>query len=170
MDERRTEGFTDPLAGPDGTGPTRRDGDPTTAASPPSDLRLPGATDPDGVARWMDEDRSRALRPSARDVPPPRPIPQPRPERVLPPEYVESTSTAPVSGDGESAWQRERREEAEFRAQFGEWRAGAPRRADVGATGMGPRSAGLLGGVKLGAPLIVLIAVLIAVFALALHL
>ncbi|MCD2189939.1 hypothetical protein [Actinomycetospora soli] len=158
MDERRAEGFTDPLAGPDGTRPTRREDDPTTATAPSSDLRLPGAVDDDGVARWMDEDRGRALQPLGRDVPPPRPIPPPRRERVLPPEYAEPASTAADHGE-ESAWQRERREEAEFRAQFGEWRAGAA-----------PRSPGPLGGVRLGAPLIVLIAVLIAVFALALHL
>lgn len=160
MDERATEGFPDPLAGPDGTRPVRRGDDPTAAAAPPSDLRLPGAADPDGVARWMDEDRGRALRPIARDVPPARPIPRPRPERVLPPEYVEPAAGAGGADGEESAWQRERREEAEFRAQFGEWRAGAPRRS----------SPGPLGGVRLGAPLIVLIAVLIAVFALALHL
>jgi hypothetical protein len=164
MDERRTEGFSDPLAGPDGTG-TRREDDPTVAAPSPSDLRLPGMTDPDAVARWMDSDRERALRPTARDVPPPRPIPRPRAERVLPPEYV-APSTAGAADVEESAWQRERREEAEFRAQFGEWRAGARRPA--GPSGAGARRP--LGGVRLGAPLIVLIAVLIAVFALALHL
>jgi hypothetical protein len=158
MDERTTEGFGDPLAGPDGTGPARRGDDPTTATPRPSDLRLPGAIDPDGVSRWMDEDRSRALRPLAREVPPPRPIPRPRRERVLPPEFTEVPAARSADGE-ESAWQRERREEAEFRAQFGEWRAGAPRRAP-----------GPLGGVRLGAPLIVLVAVLIAVFALALHL
>lgn len=170
MDERTTEGFGDPLAGPDGTGPARREDDPTAATPRPSDLRLPGATDPDGVSRWMDEDHGRALRPLAREVPPPRPIPRPRRERVLPPEYVERPTAA--EGDvEESAWQRERREEAEFRAQFGEWRAGAPARSGPGSAGMGPRpGGGLLGGVRLGAPLIVLIAVLIAVFALALHL
>lgn len=159
MDERRAEGFTDPLAGPDGTRPTRREDDPTTTTAPSSDLRLPGAVDGDGVARWMDEDRGRALQPLGRDVPPPRPIPPPRRERVLPPEYVEAPAPATAAAGEESAWQRERREEAEFRAQFGEWRAG-----------QAPRSSAPFGGVRLGAPLIVLIAVLIAVFALALHL
>jgi hypothetical protein len=164
MDERRTEGFRDSLAGPDGTG-TRREDDPTVTAPAPSDLRLPGLTDPGAVERWMDDDRERALRPVARDVPPPRPIPRPRPERVLPPEYAEPATAGPTDAE-ESAWQRERREEAEFRAQFGEWRAGA--RPSGGPAGAGARRP--LGGVRLGAPLIVLIAVLIAVFALALHL
>jgi hypothetical protein len=156
---------SDPLAGPDGTGPLRREADPTAATPAASDLRLPGVTDPDRVARWMDEDHGRALRPLGRDVPPARPIPRPRPERVLPPEYVQPAS-GPGHDEEESAWQRERREEAEFRAQFGEWRAGARRPA--GPSGAGARRP--LGGVRLGAPLIVLIAVLIAVFALALHL
>ncbi|MDL5154478.1 hypothetical protein [Actinomycetospora termitidis] len=167
MDDRGERGdrprLADPLAGPDGTQPARREDDPTVARAADSDLRLPGVTDRAGVARWMDDDRERALRPLARDVPPPRPIPPQRVHRALPPEYTESPAPA-ADHDDEPAWRRERREEAEFRAQFGEWRAGAagPARSGGGLGG--------LGGVKLGAPLILLIAVLIAVFALALHL
>lgn len=144
----------DPLGGADGTQPGRRYDDPTTTPAADTDLRLPPVGDHDAVARWMDEDAARA-----RDVPRPRPIPQRR-HRVLPPETAETP--AAVEGDRahEPAWMRERREEAEFRAQFGEWRAGGAR----------PAPRGGFGGVRLGAPLIVLIAVLIAVFALAMHL
>ena len=145
----------DPLAGPDGTQPGRRHDDPTTAPAADTDLRLPPPGDHDTVARRMDEDATRA-----RYVPPPRPIPPQRRRRVLPPETPEVRPA--IEGDPvhEPAWKRELREEAEFRAQFGEWRAEGGRSA--------PRSA--FGGVRLGAPLIVLIAVLIAVFALAMHL
>ena len=69
--------------------------------------------------------------------------------------------------DDEPVWRRERREEAEFRAEFGEWRAahmGGPRTSGARSSG------GLLGGVRLGAPLLVLIAVLVAIAAIALHL
>lgn len=145
----------DPLGGADGTQPGRRYDDPTTAPAADTDLRLPPPGDHDAVARWMDEDATRT-----RYVPPPRPIPPQRRHRVLPPENPETP--AAIEGDpaDEPAWMRERREEAEFRAQFGEWRAGGARPA--------PRSG--FGAVRLGAPLIVLIAVLIAVFALAMHL
>ena len=65
---------------------------------------------------------------------------------------------------------RQRREEAEFRAEFGEWRAGAGQ-TPSGRTPSGPGSSGgVLGGVRLGAPLLVLIAILVMVVALALHL
>ncbi|MEJ2869533.1 hypothetical protein WCD74_17285 [Actinomycetospora sp. OC33-EN08] len=157
MDER---GDGDALSGPDGTGPGRRGDDPTVAPAAASDLRLPpGPTDRDGITRWMDDDRERALRPLGREVPPPRPV---RRQRVLPPEYTDTSAPVPAPRE-ESAWRRERREEAEFRAQFGEWRPGVrpPGRRSGG---------GVLGGVRLGAPLIVLVAVLIAVFALALAL
>jgi hypothetical protein len=118
----------------------------------------------------MDEDRERGLQPWApqvRDVPPPRPLPQQRRRRTLPPETPDG-STAVTGGppEDEPSWRRERREEAEFRAQFGEWRP--DRQGAAGYGGPGPR--GFLGGVRLGAPLLVLIAVLIAVAALALHL
>lgn len=140
----------------------------------PSDLRLPSSTDGAGVARWMAEDRERALAPRApdvRDVPPPHPLPPPRRRRTVPPRIVDPSS--PVTGeaaDDEPVWRRQRREEAEFRAEFGEWRpdhAAAPGRAGSARAG---RSGGFFGGVRLGAPLLVLIAVLIAVVALALHL
>jgi hypothetical protein len=160
---------SDPLAGADGTAPPAPETDPATGgAAHPSDLRLPAAMDPDGVAAWMDADRERSLQPwrpeptEARDVPTPRPIPTQRPHRTLPPEVLEPSPVAPGARAGEPAWRQERREEAEFRAQFGEWRADRPRAPHSGG--------GFLGGVKLGAPLLVLIAVLIAVAALALHL
>jgi hypothetical protein len=87
-------------------------------------------------------------------------VPPQRRHRTLPPETVEPAAVRGGPPDGEPSWRRERREEAEFRAEFGEWRAGQ----------RGASSAGRLGGVRLGAPLIVLIAILIAVTALALHL
>jgi hypothetical protein len=152
----------DPLAGTDGTAPPPPAADPTSSAARPTDLRLP-PTDADGIAAWMDADRERSLQrwePEVRDVPPPRPIPPQRAHRTLPPE---TTDAVPVTGGptaDESPWRRERREEAEFRAQFGEWRTDRMR----------PSSRGVLGGVRLGAPLLVLLAVLIAVAALALHL
>jgi hypothetical protein len=158
----------DPLAGADGTAPPPPVTDPARSPAHPSDLRLPPLTDAEGVARWMDEDRERGLRPwrpQVRDVPPPRPLPQQRRQRrqrTLPPETPDG-STAVTGGppEDEPSWRRERREEAEFRAQFGEWRPG---RASA------PASGGFLGGVRLGAPLLVLIAILITVAALALHL
>lgn len=162
-------GRSDPLGGADGTAPPPPATDPARSEPLASDLRLP-PTDAEGVARWMDADRERALAPwspEVRDVPPPRPLPQPRRHRTLPPETTEDSPA--VTGDApqdESAWRRERREEAEFRAQFGEWRP--ERQGAAGYGGPGPR--GFLGGVRLGAPLLVLIAVLIAVAALALHL
>jgi hypothetical protein len=157
----------DPLAGADGTAPPPPAADPALAPAHASDLRLPPVADADGVARWMDEDRERGLRPwtpEVRDVPPPRPLPTPRRQRTLPPAPTESTAVTGDSPQDESAWRRERREEAEFRAQFGEWRPGRAGAPGPGAAG------GFLGGVRLGAPLIVLIAVLIAIAALALHL
>ncbi|MCD2193571.1 hypothetical protein LQ327_09265 [Actinomycetospora endophytica] len=159
---------SDPLAGTDGTAPPPPTADPAAGTTRPSDLRLPPLADADGVARWMDEDRERGLAlwaPEVRDVPTPRPLPPPRRRRTLPPETSDETTA--VSGgppEDEPAWRRERREEAEFRAEFGEWRPG---RAAAPTAG---RSGGFLGGVRLGAPLLVLIAVLIAVAALALHL
>lgn len=156
----------DPLAGADGTAPPPPVTDPTRGSAHPSDLRLPSVTDAEGVARWMDEDRERGLAPwtpQVRDVPPPRPLPQPRRQRTLPPETADgSTAVAGGPPEDEPVWRRERREEAEFRAQFGEWR---PDRA-----GGAPATGGFLGGVRLSAPLLVLIAILIAVAALALHL
>jgi hypothetical protein len=128
-------------------------------------MRLPPVTDAEGVARWMDEDRERGLRPwtpEVRDVPPPRPLPPQRRQRRLPPETTEvSPAVAGGPPEDEPTWRRERREDAEFHSQFGEWRPG---RAAA------PASGGFLGGVRLGAPLLVLIAILIAVAALALHL
>jgi hypothetical protein len=158
----------DPLAGADGTAPPPPTTDPALAPAHASDLRLPPVGDADGVARWMDEDRERGLQPwtaEVRDVPPPRPLPAPRRQRTLPPA---PTDTAAVTGDApedESEWRRQRREEAEFRAQFGEWRPGR-----ASPSGMPGASGGFLGGVRLGAPLVVLIAILIAIAALALHL
>ncbi len=155
---------SDPLAGADGTAPPPPVTDPASSPAGPTDLRLPAATDPEGLAAWMDADRERALQPwapAARDVPPPRPVPPPRRHRALPPETV--ADPTPLRGDppeDEPAWRRARREEAEFRAEFGEWRAERTRSS----------SRGFLGGVRLGAPLLVLIAVLITVAALALHL
>jgi hypothetical protein len=89
-------------------------------------------------------------------------VPTQRPHRTLPPETGEPAAVRGGPPEDEPAWRRERREEAEFRAEFGEWRAD---RARAGASTMGG-----LGGVRLGAPLIVLLAVLIAIAALALHL
>jgi hypothetical protein len=156
---------TDPLAGADGTAPPPPPPtDPASSPSRPTDVRLPASTDADGIAEWMAADRERALQPwspEPRDVPPPRPVPAQRRHRTLPPEIVEVPSQ--VRGGpspDEPAWRRERREEAEFRAEFGEWRADR----------MGAPSRGFLGGVRLGAPLLVLIAILIAVAAIALHL
>jgi hypothetical protein len=154
---------TDPLAGADGTAPPPPVADPTAGRARPTDLRLPPLTGDEAVAEWMDADRERALQPWApepRDVPPPRPVPTQRPHRTLPPETGEPAAVRGGPPQDEPAWRRERREEAEFRAEFGEWRANHP----------GTSSAGRLGGVRLGAPLIVLIAVLIAIAALALHL
>jgi hypothetical protein len=87
-------------------------------------------------------------------------VPPQRRHRALPPETGEPAGVRGGPPEDEPSWRRERREEAEFRAEFGEWRAGAA----------GPSSAGRLGGVRLGAPLLVLIAILIAIAALALHL
>ena len=165
---------SDPLAGADGTAPPPPAADPTAGSARPSDLRLPPATDAEGLGRWMDDDRERSLQPwtpEAREVPPPRPLPAPRRHRTLPPETPE---TRPAVRGGppadEPAWRRERREEAEFRAEFGEWRAGAGQ-TPSGRTPSGPGSSGgVLGGVRLGAPLLVLIAILVMVVALALHL
>jgi hypothetical protein len=154
---------TDSLAGADGTAPPPPATDPTAGRARPSDLRLPAATDDEGIAAWMDADRERGLvpwTPEVRDVPPPRPVPAQRRHRTLPPESGEPPAVRGGPPEDEPAWRRERREEAEFRAEFGEWRAD---RAGAG----GP---GRHGGVRLGAPLIVLIAVLIAIAALALHL
>jgi hypothetical protein len=153
----------DPLAGADGTAPPPPAADPTASRARPTDLRLPSVTDDAAIAEWMDADHRRALQPwvpEPRDVPPPRPVPPQRRHRTLPPETVEPAAVRGGPPDGEPSWRRERREEAEFRAEFGEWRAGQ----------RGASSAGRLGGVRLGAPLIVLIAILIAVAALALHL
>lgn len=155
---------SDPLAGADGTAPPPPDADPASSPPRPTDLRLPPVTDAEGTAEWMDADRGRSLQPwspEPRDVPPPHPVPVQRQRRTLPPETVEVPSQ--VRGGppaDEPSWRRERREEAEFRAEFGEWRAGAT----------GSSSRGVLGGARLGAPLLVLIAVLVAVAALALHL
>jgi hypothetical protein len=154
----------DPLWGSDGTAPPPPTSvDPTSGPARPSDLRLPPATDAEGVAAWMDADRERGLQcwePEVRDVPPPRPIPTQQTRRTLPPETTDAVPVTGSAAGGESSWRRERREEAEFRAQFGEWRADRVR----------PASRGVLGGVRLGAPLLVLVAVLIVVAALALHL
>jgi len=160
---------SDPLAGADGTAPPPPATDPAAGSARSSDLRLPPVTDGEGLAQWMDDDRERSLQPwvpEARDVPPPRPLPTQRRHRTLPPETPE-TSPAVRGGprEDEPSWRRERREEAEFRAQFGEWRAGRP-----GPTSGRMSSGGALGGVRLGAPLLVLIAVLVVVVALALHL
>ncbi len=157
---------SDPLAGPDGTAPPPPVTDPASSTVRPSDLRLPAAADADGIAAWMDADRERSLQPwapEARDVPPPRPLPVQRRQRTLPPEHGDAPSVGGGPREDEPSWRRERREEAEFRAEFGEWRAGAQ-----GAGGRSP--GGFLGGVRLGAPLLVLIAVLVAVAAIALHL
>ena len=157
----------DPLAGADGTAPPPPAADPALAPAHASDLRLPPVGDVDGVARWMDEDRERALRPwtaEGRDVPTPRPLPAQRRQRTLPSAPTETTAVTGDAPEDESQWRRQRREEAEFRAQFGEWRPGRAGASASGAAG------GFLGGVRLGAPLIVLIAVLIAIAALALHL
>jgi hypothetical protein len=154
---------SDALAGADGTAPPPPTIDPTAGRARPTDLRLPPPAGDEAIAEWMDADHQRALQPWApepRDVPPPRPVPAPRRHRTLPPETGEPTAVRGGPPVDEPSWRRERREEAEFRAEFGEWRAdraGAP-------------SGGRLGGVRLGAPLIVLIAVLVAVAALALHL
>ena len=154
---------TDPLAGADGTAPPPPLADPTASRARPSDLRLPPVADDEAVAEWMDADRERGLQPwipEAREVPPPRPVPPRRRHRTLPPETVEPAAVRGGPPEDEPSWRRERREEAEFRAEFGEWRAGAA----------APPGAGRLGGVRLGAPLLVLIAILIAIAALALHL
>ena len=78
-----------------------------------------------------------------RDVPPPRPIPRPRRPRrsrpradavppIEPPHPADPSAEPTAGGPGdadEPPWVRERREEAEFRAQFGDWQAGRmPRR------------------------------------------
>jgi hypothetical protein len=155
----------DPLAGADGTAPPPPAADPTAGRARPTDLRLPPGSGDEAIAEWMDADRERGLQPwvpEPRDVPPPRPVPTQRPHRTLPPERGEPAAVRGGPPEDEPAWRRERREEAEFRAEFGEWRAD---RARAGASTMGG-----LGGVRLGAPLIVLLAVLIAIAALALHL
>jgi hypothetical protein len=112
-------------------------------------------------------------------VPPPRPLPTQRRHRTLPPE---TTGTSPAVRGGppadEPSWRRERREEAEFRAEFGEWRPGhgssGHGSSGHGASGYGSparrSSGGVLGGVRLSAPLLVLLAILVMVAALALHL
>ena len=154
---------TDSLAGADGTAPPPPATDPTAGRARPSDLRLPALTDDEGTAAWMDADRERGLAPwtpEVRDVPPPRPVPAQRRHRTLPSETGEAPAVRGGPAEDEPSWRRERREEAEFHAEFGEWRAD---RAGAG----GP---GRHGGVRLGAPLIVLIAVLVAIAALALHL
>jgi hypothetical protein len=154
---------SDPLAGADGTAPPPPVSDPTAARARPSDLRLPPVTGADGVAAWRDADRERGLQPwtpEVREVPPSRPVTTRRPHRTLPPETGEPPAVRGGPPQDEPSWRRERREEAEFRAEFGEWRAGRPAAGTSGRTG----------GVRLGAPLIVLIAVLVAIAALALHL
>jgi hypothetical protein len=154
---------TDPLAGPDGTAPPPPAADPTAGRARPTDVRLPALTDEPGVAAWMDADHERGLQPwtpEPRDVPPPRPLPAQRRHRELPPETVAPSAVRGGPREDEPSWRRERREEAEFRAEFGEWRADRP----------AAQSAGRLGGVRLSPPLLVLIAVLIAIAALALHL
>lgn len=163
---------SDPLAGADGTAPPPPVADPTSSHARPSDLRLPALGDAEGIAAWMDADRERGLQlwePEARDVPRPRPVPAQRRQRTLPPESGEPPAVRGDPRDDEPVWRRERREEAEFRAEFGEWRAthmGGSR----GAMGGSRSTGGFLGGVRLGAPLLVLIAVLVAVAAIALHL
>lgn len=161
----------DPLAGADGTAPPPPAADPTAGRARPTDLRPPPVTGDEAIAEWMDADRGRALEPWApepRDVPPPRPVPAQLRHRTLPPETVEPTAVRGGPREDEPVWRRERREEAEFRAEFGEWRA--DRTGASGPVRMGASSAGRLTGVRLGAPLIVLIAVLVAIAALALHL
>jgi hypothetical protein len=153
----------DPLTGADGTAPPPPAADPTAGRARPTDLRLPPGSGDEAIAEWMNADRERGLQPwvpEPRDVPPPRPVPAQRPHRTLPPETGEPAAVRGGPPQDEPAWRRERREEAEFRAEFGEWRADRA----------GASSAGRRGGVRLGAPLLVLIAVLIAIAALALHL
>jgi hypothetical protein len=130
----------EPLSGPDGTQPPRSDdalaGTGATASDRRwSDVRLPpmpAGADPRAhaaeVEYWMDDDAERAAAVTGppRDVPTPRPIPRPTTRRAdLQRAYVvPEPRTDAHEHDDEPEWLRERREEAEFQAEFGNWRAG----------------------------------------------
>ena len=75
----------------------------------------------------MSEGEFEPERGTPRRVPPPRPVRRPR-RGPLPPDRQPVTPTSRDTDPDEPDWKRERREEAEFRAQFGDWRGGPVRR------------------------------------------
>jgi hypothetical protein len=99
--------------------------------APTGTAPYPRVEQPADVEFWMDDDAARAAAATGppRDVPTPRPVPRPTTrradlERAWTVPDPRSEADAPEESDDEPAWLRERREEAEFEAEFGSWRAG----------------------------------------------
>lgn len=124
----------------------------------------------------------------ARDVPPPRVIPRPTPApdrggrmhgtppppashpepgawpRATPsPSWSDPRRAADASDDPEPEWLRRRREEHEFRAEFGEWREGPPSGGPTGTGGAPTRGGGLS-----ATTLLILLAVVVIIVMMAL--